>query len=371
MANKPQWQQYKGQLALWGVILLALWWWPDESTSKFTESEPYLELSSSDVVTVKTARLAHDVSVTGSIMPVRQTILNARVAGEIKQINVREGQSVNAGQVLVLQDDRDLVARVQQADAALLTAKAELALAQQNLDRIKPLQQQNYVSANDIATAERQLDIRQAQAKSAQVSFAQAKQQLADMAVRAPFSGVVSERLVNVGQSVAPNSPLLTLVDLSQVELVAQVAATDVSAIHVGQIVYFNADGFDDQTFAGRITRINPVAKAGSRRVDVYAIVNNQKGLLRGGLFAKGYVRDDNAQQGVAVPFSSLQEKQGKHQVHVVRDNRLVAQAVSVGRRDENTSMVLVTGLKEGERVLLLPPLPNTEGRVVRMKEVR
>jgi membrane fusion protein (multidrug efflux system) len=62
----------------------------------------------------------------------------------------------------------------------------------------------------------------------------------------------------------------------------------------------------------GRITRINPVAKAGSRRVDVYAIVNNQKGLLRGGLFAKGYVRDDNAQQGVAVPFSSLQEKQGK-----------------------------------------------------------
>lgn len=370
LASKSKRQDSKSVVLL-VIVLMGLWWWPDESTSKFTESESYLELSSSDIVTVKTARLAHDVSVTGSITPVRQTILNARVAGEVKQVNAREGQSVNAGQVLVLQEDRDLVARVQQAEASLFTAKAELALAQQNLDRIKPLQQQNYVSANDIATAERQLDIRQAQAKSAQVSFVQAKQQLADMAVRAPFAGVVSERLVDVGQSVAPNTPLLKLVDLSQVELVAQVAATEVSEIRVGQVVYFSADGFDGQTFAGRITRINPVAKAGSRRVDVYALVNNQKGLLRGGLFAKGYVRDDNAQQGVAVPFSSLQEKQGKHQVHVVRDNRLVVQAVRVGRRDENTSMALVTGLKEGERVLLLPPLPNTEGRVVRMKEVR
>lgn len=371
MVTTKKLKQHQGQLALWGVILLALWWWPDESVSKFTNTEPYLELSNADIVTVKTARIAHDISVTGSIAPVRQTILNARVAGEIKQINVREGQSVQAGQLLVMQDERDLVAQVQQADASLLSAKAELALAQQNLARIKPLHQQNYVSSNDLANAERQLDIRQAQTKSADISLKQARQQLNDMAVRAPFSGTVSERLVDVGQSVAPNTPVLKLVDLNQVELVAQVAATEVSLISVGQIVYFSADGFEGQTFAGRITRINPVAKAGSRRVDVYALVNNQKGLLRGGLFAKGYVRDDKAVQGVAVPFSAVQEKQGKNQVHVIRDNRLVAQAVSVGRRDENTSMVLVTGLTEGERVLLLPPLPSSEGRVVRMKEVR
>lgn len=369
-ASKSKRQDAKSVVLL-TVILMTLWWWPEASISKFANTEPYLELSKTDVVTAKSARIARDVSVTGSIMPVRQTILNARVMGEIKKIAVREGQTVSAGQVLVVQDDRDLIARVQQADASLLTAKAEFALAQQNLERIKPLQKQNYVSANDLANAERQLDIRHAQVKSAQISLTQAKQQLADMAVRAPFSGVVSERLVDVGQSVAPNTPLLKLVDLSQVELVAQVAATEVSAIRVGQTVYFSADGFDGQTFAGRITRINPVAKAGSRRVDVYALVNNQKGLLRGGLFAKGYVRDDQAQQGVAVPFSSVQERQGKNQVHVIRDNRLVAQAVTIGRRDETSSMVLVTGLKEGERVLLLPPLPNTEGRMVRMKEAR
>ncbi|HMX99762.1 MAG TPA: efflux RND transporter periplasmic adaptor subunit [Agitococcus sp.] len=365
------WQQYKGQIGLWAMVLAVLWWWPEESTSKYSPSEPFIELSSVDVVTVKNTRIAQDIAVTGTIAPVRQTILNARVLGEVKQVFIREGQSVKAGQVLVVQDDRDLIARLQQAEASLLTAKAELALAQQNLDRIKPLQQQNYASSNDLANAERQVDIRHAQVKSAEVSVIQAKQQLADMAVRAPYAGTVSERLVDAGQSVAPNTPLLKLVDLSQVELVAQVAATEVAAIKVGQVIYFTADGYADQTFAGRITRINPVAKAGSRRVDVYALVNNQKGLLRGGLFAKGYVRDDQAQQGVAVPFSAVQERQGQKVVHVIRDNRLVAQEVSVGRRDEAKSLALVTGLQAGERVLLLPPLPQNEGRIVRFKDGR
>lgn len=362
---------YGAQVALWSFIFVALWWWPDESKSKFTDSEKYLELSSVDVVTVKAARLANDIAITGTLNPSQQTILNARVAGEVRNMAVREGQAVKAGQVLVVQDDRDLTARLEQADASLATAKAEAALAKQRLDQTKPLFQQQYASANDLANAERQLDIRRAQVKSAEVSLNQARQQLADMVVRAPFSGVISERLVDSGQSVQANAPLLKIVDLSQLELVAQVAATEVSSIQVGQVVHFSADGFDGKVFAGRISRINPVARNGSRRVDVYAVVDNSQSLLRAGLFAKGFVQDNHAVAGVAVPFSSVQERQGVNHVHVIRDNRLTLQAVKLGRRDEGKGMVLVDGLKAGERVLLLPPLPGNEGRIVRMKEVR
>jgi RND family efflux transporter MFP subunit len=352
---------------LWAIIL-TVWWWPDESRSKMGVEEKFLELSPADIVTVQSVRFSNDIHVTGTIVPVRQTILNARVAGEIKAIGVREGQSVRAGQVLLTQDDRDLTARFQQAEASLLTARAEAALTQQNLERIKPLQQKEYASATELANAEKQVDIRNAQVKSAEVSVLQARQQLADMVVRAPFAGVISERLVDTGQSVAPNTPVLKIVDLSQVELVAQVAATEVTAIHVGQLLYFTADGYADKTFVGRITRINPVARGGSRRVDVYALVNNNLGLLRAGLFAKGEIRDDNAVAGVSVPFSSVQDNKGKSQVHVIRDNRLAAQEVILGRRDEAKGVVLVKGLQQGERVLLLPPLPNNEGRVVHIK---
>ena len=345
---------------LWAIIL-TVWWWPDESRSKMGAEEKFLELSPADIVTVQSVRFSNDIHVTGTIVPVRQTILNARVAGEIKAIGVREGQSVRAGQVLLTQDD-------QQAEASLLTARAEAALTQQNLERIKPLQQKEYASATELANAEKQVDIRNAQVKSAEVSVLQARQQLADMVVRAPFAGVISERLVDTGQSVAPNTPVLKIVDLSQVELVAQVAATEVTAIHVGQLLYFTADGYADKTFVGRITRINPVARGGSRRVDVYALVNNNLGLLRAGLFAKGEIRDDNAVAGVSVPFSAVQDNKGKSQVHVIRDNRLAAQQVILGRRDEAKGVVLVKGLQQGERVLLLPPLPNNEGRVVHIK---
>lgn len=363
--------RYGLQLAVWGFIVVALWWWPDESKSKFTDSEKYLELSAMDVVTVKAARLANDIAITGTLNPGQQTILNARVAGEIKAIGVREGQAVRAGQTLVVQDDRDLTARLQQADASLATAKAEAALAKQRLDQTKPLFDQQYASANDLANAERQLDIKKAQVKSAEVSLSQARQQLADMVVRAPFNGVIAERLVDSGQSVQANAPLLKIVDLSQLELVAQVAASEVSAIQVGQMVHFSADGFDNKLFAGRISRINPVARNGSRRVDVYAVVDNSQGLLRAGLFAKGTIQDSHAVAGVAVPFSAIQERAGKQHVHVIRDNRLVMQEVGLGRRDENRSLVLVSGVKAGERVLLLPPLPGNEGRMVRMKTSR
>ena len=352
---------------MWAIILTG-WWWPDESRSKMGAEEKFLELSPADIVTVQSVRFSNDIHVTGTIVPVRQTILNARVAGEIKAIGVREGQSVRAGQVLLTQDDRDLTARFQQAEASLFTARAEAALTQQNLERIKPLQQKEYASATELANAEKQVDIRNAQVKSAEVSLSQARQQLADMVVRAPFAGVISERLVDTGQSVAPNTPVLKIVDLSQVELVAQVAATEVTAIHVGQLLYFTADGYADKTFVGRITRINPVARGGSRRVDVYALVNNNLGLLRAGLFAKGDIRDDNAVAGVSVPFSAVQDNKGKSQVHVIPANRLAAQEVVLGRRDEAKGMVLVKGLQQGERVLLLPPLPNNEGRVVHIK---
>ena len=139
--------------------------------------EKFLELNPSDIVSVKSARVANDIHVTGTLAPVRQTILNARVAGEIKAIAVREGQSVSAGQVLLAQDDRDLNARLQQAQASLATAKAEAALVIQNLERIKPLQQKEYASATELANAEKQVDIRQAQVKSAEVSVQQARQQ--------------------------------------------------------------------------------------------------------------------------------------------------------------------------------------------------
>ncbi len=357
-----------GQFGLIGVAVVLALAWPRESRSRPTPPVQPLLLAAEDVQMVKQERLADDIEITGTLNPVRQAVLNARTGGEVLAVGARAGDAVQAGQLVVSLDTRDLRLRVQQAEASLAAARAQMALAQQQRDRAQPLRDSHYVSDSELSNAERQVDIRAADVSAAEASLAQARQQLADAAVRAPFAARVSERLVEPGQSVPPGSPLLRLVDLSVLELEAQVPATALAALKTGQVVSFSVDGYGDRQFAGRISRINPVAQAASRRIPVYVQVDNRDGLLRAGLFAKGTIRDDSAHSGLSVPATALQpDGQGGWRVHTLQDGHLQARPVTVALRDESRDVALVSGLRAGDRVLVQPPQPGNEGKPFRL----
>ncbi len=354
-----------------GLAVALVAWWPQESRSKMTPTVLPLQLSAADFVVVREMRLGRDIAVTGTLNPLHQAVLNARTGGEVMMVAARAGETVRAGQVIAAMDTRDLKLRALQAEATMQGNRAEALMAQQKLERMRPLREQNYVSDNEISNAERQLEIRNAQVSASAAALAQVRQQMADAVVRAPFDGRIAERLVEPGQSVAPGTPLLKVVDLGLMELEAMVPEADMTTIKPGQIVSFQVDGFPGKNFAGRIARINPVARSGSRRIPVYVQVNNQDGLLRAGVFAKGLVRDELARQGLAVPVSALQADGQAWRVHTVVDSHLQAQAVQVAMRNEERGLALVTGLRAGDRVLLAPPLPENEGKAVRLNGVR
>ena len=354
-----------------GLAVALVAWWPQESRSKMTPTVQPLQLSAADFVVVREMRLGRDIAVTGTLNPLHQAVLNARTGGEVMMVAARAGETVRAGQVIAAMDTRDLKLRALQAEATMQGNRAEALMAQQKLERMRPLREQNYVSDNEISNAERQLEIRNAQVSASAAALAQVRQQMADAVVRAPFDGRIAERLVEPGQSVAPGTPLLKIVDLGLMELEAMVPEADMTTIKPGQIVSFQVDGFPGKNFAGRIARINPVARTGSRRIPVYVQVNNQDGLLRAGVFAKGLVRDELARQGLAVPVSTLQADGQAWRVHTVVDSHLQAQAVQVAMRNEERGLALVTGLRAGDRVLLAPPLPENEGKAVRLNGVR
>jgi membrane fusion protein (multidrug efflux system) len=357
--------------AKYGVVGLAVAlvaWWPQESRSKMSPTVQPLQLTGADLAVVREVRLAQDIAITGTLNPLHQAVLNARTGGEVMMVAARAGETVRAGQVIASLDTRDLKLRAMQAEATLQGNRAEALMAKDKLDRMRPLREQNYVSDNDVSNAQRQVEIRNAQVRAAEASLGQIRQQMADAVVRAPFDGRIAERLVEPGQSVAPGTPMLKIVDLGLMELEAMVADADMTAIRTGQVVNFQVDGFPGKTFAGRVARINPVARAGSRRVPVYVQVNNQDGLLRAGVFAKGVVRDDNARQGLAVPVTALQAVGSGWRVHAVKDSHLEARAVQVAMRNDERGLALVTGsLRVGDRVLLAPPLPENEGKAVRL----
>ncbi|MES2917545.1 MAG: efflux RND transporter periplasmic adaptor subunit [Pseudomonadota bacterium] len=334
------------------LVLLVLLW-PRASVSSMPAALQGLELMPEDVATVRFAPLAGQLDFSGTLTPVRQMLLNARVAGEVTEVPVREGESVGAGAVLIRQDNRDMRARLAQAEAAVQSVQAEYENSREEVAKYRQLSQNNYFSRSDLNKASTQSEVLGSQLRANQAQVAVARKEVENALLRAPFAGTVAERMVEPGQLVLPNTPLLRLVDLSELELAIQLPAVELARVKKGQQVTFRAEAFGDTEFTGTIVRMNPLAKASNRKITVYAVVRNTDLRLRGGLFVHGRLQDSNAVAGLVIPGSAVQNHQGKTGVMVVRQQRLAWQPVTVGERDERSGQVLVAaGLKEGDTVL-------------------
>lgn len=349
------------------VLVLA---WPRTSVSSVPRQVRAIELLPSDAVSVRMARFDGEVPFTGTLMPVQQMLLNARVAGDVIDVPVREGESVAAGEVVLRQNNLEATSRLAQAEAAVQSSRAELETAREQMKKFRVLSQQNFFSRNDLEKAETQVAVYTSQLKANEAAVLMAKKALNDAVLRAPFAGVVAERLVEPGQLVMPNTPLLRLVDLRQLELAIQLPSSEIARVHEGQTLTFSVDAFGDEQFKARVVRLNPLAKASNRRITVYAAVNNADLRLRGGLFAKGALVDEKAPFGLVIPLTALQEKDGKSGVMAIRQNRLVWQPVVLGQQNARTNQVIVTsGLAEGERILATRVSLKREGAPVRYAE--
>ncbi len=327
--------------------------WPRASVSSVPRQVRAMELLPNDAVTVRMTRFDGEVPFTGTLMPVQQMLLNARVAGDVIDVPVREGETVEAGQVVLRQNNLDAASRLAQAEAAVQSSRAELDTAREQMRKFRILSQQNFFSRNDLEKAETQVAVYSSQLKANEAAVLMAKKSLNDAVLRAPFTGVVAERLVEPGQLVMPNTPLLRLVDLRSLELAIQLPSSEIARVHAGQTLTFSVDAFGDEKFKARVVRLNPLAKASNRRITVYAAVDNADLRLRGGLFAKGALVDEKAPAGLAVPLTAVQEKDGQPGVMVIRQHRLVWQPVVLGQQNARTNQVIVTsGLAEGDSIL-------------------
>lgn len=353
-----------------GVLLLALLF-PRDSVSSMPAPPQGLELMPEDVATVRFAPLGGSLDFTGTLVPVRQMLLNARVAGEVTDVPVREGEPVAEGAVLVRQDSRDLRSRLAQAEAAVQSARVEHANAREQEAKFRQLTLKNFFSRNELDKASTQAAVYQSQLKANEAQLAVARKEVENALLRAPFSGIVAERLVEPGQLVMPNTPLLRVVDLRELELAIQLPAADIGRVRKGQPVSFRAEAFGEQAFTGTIVRLNPMAKASNRKITVYALVSNPDLRLRGGLFVHGRLQDPDAVSGLIIPATAVQLRDGQPGVMVVRRQRLAWQPVTLGARDERSGNVLVSaGLSEGETVVATRVPLQRAGAPVRFAEV-
>jgi len=320
------------------------------------DKAPVHELSRRDIAVVETRPLALTLPLSGSLTPLAQATVKSKVSGVVLATTVQEGMQVGAGQVIARLDDAEARARVAQQQASLNDASARLALARKNQANSAALLKQTYISQNAYDTTANAVDLAQAAVDAARAQLDLARIALADTVIRAPLAGVVSKRHAQAGEKLSPDSPVFSIVDLKQLTLDAQVPASDIPRVKVGQDVQFRVDGFGERAFAGKVVRINPATEAGSRAMIVYIGVNNPDGLLRAGMFAKGAVTTEKSAPHALLPLTAVRTEKGEDVVYRIDGGKVVAQPVKLGLRNQDEGLVeALDGVQAGATVLALP----------------
>jgi membrane fusion protein (multidrug efflux system) len=299
-----------------------------------------LEFAAADLAYVEPKALTRWLPLSGTLQPVDQTTVKAKVSGEVRQVAVREGETVRAGQVIARFDTADLEAKLTDRIGALESSRAQLAMAEKTRTQNQQLLKQKFISQNAYDNADSNLSVSQGTLKSNEAQAQLARNALRDAVVTAPLSGIVAKRHVQPGEKVSFDAPLVTIVDLARMELRAMVPANDIPELVVGMKVDLAIEGFGDRRFTGTIDRINPTTEAGTRAILVFIHIPNPDAALRGGMFGTGKVTLAAGAPVPTLPAIAIRTEAGQNFVWTIENGKLARRIVTAGRRDDTLGRV-------------------------------
>ena len=335
-----------------------------------------LEFGAADLTYVSSTPMSRWLPVSGTLMPINQATVKAKVSGEVRQMLVREGDPVRAGQRLGMIDTADLESKLIERQGALESARAQMSLAEKTRASNQKLLNEKFISQTAFDGSQSGYDVAKGNVKSIEAQVKLAENALRDAEINAPIAGVVGKRHAQPGEKVAFDAPLVTVLDLSDLELQALVPAIDVPGLAVGMTVELAVDGFGERKFAGRIVRINPSTEPGTRAILVYVALRNPDAALRSGMFANGRVALAASEPIASLPQAAVRTEAGQSFIWVIVDGKLARRIVTIGRRDEMAGLVEVRSplpkslpvlanrfenLKEGSPALVKAPSPTSE----------
>jgi membrane fusion protein (multidrug efflux system) len=282
----------------------------------------------------------------GTVAAVQGVTLSADLPGIVDTIHVESGRGVRAGDVLVRLDAR-------QEKAQLAAAIAARDLANVNLDRTRGLAQEGIVSTADYDRAA-------AEQKQAEARVGEIRATIERKTIRAPFSGILGIRQVNLGQYLAGGAPVVSLQSLDPIYVNFAVPQQEVPRLRVGGEVRVRAEGLQPAGFAGRITAVNSVVDEATRNVQVQATLPNSEGRLRPGMFVQAQVLFATREDLVALPVSAVNYAPYGDSVFVVEERKgpdgetyrgVRQQVVKLGGSRGDLVAVL-SGIRPGEEIV-------------------
>ena len=284
------------------------------------------------------------VSATGTISAVNSVDISSRVTGLITEMRVKENDIVKSGQVLLVLDDTSLKAQVAQYKSQLTNYTAILA-------RSKRLTATGGQSVQ-------QLDTDRTNYEVAQANYDNYVSQLQYYVITSPIDGVVIGKPTPAGQTVAQgiSTPqvIMTIADMSQMQIKVLVDETDIGQIKLGQKASFTVDAYADKTFTGKVSSVSRSATTSSNVVyyPVYVDVDDASGLLYPTMTARTTIYIGESKDVLVVPASAIKEEKGKKYVQTMVDGKVQNATVQTGLSDDE-KVEIVSGLNAGDQVVL------------------
>ncbi len=326
-----------------------------QATTPAGASGEQIEISNQDVTPLEKQELLTGLPITGSLRANKDAFIKARVAGELMDMQLKEGDFVQAGQVLGRIDPTEYQRRFKQAQETADAAKAQIDIAQRQYDNNKALVDQGFISKTALESSLSNLQTAQSTFRAAQAGADVASKALDDSILKAPFSGQVSARLAQSGERMGIDAKILELLDISQFEVEVTLSASDSTQLRLGQEALLHIEG-TPVARAATLIRINPSTQSGSRNVLAYLRLKNTEG-LRQGLFAQGTL---NLQKKtvMAVPTKDIQTFKAQPFVQIISEGVIKHQTVQTGltgyldTKDNETQWTEITGVPLGSPVL-------------------
>ena len=313
------------------------------------------------VVTVGTASTTMQSTYPATIKGVQDVEIHPKVQGFITQINVREGQTVSAGQVLFVLDNVTYQAQVRQAQASVNTATASCNTAKLNFENSQKLHENGVIGDFELRSATNQYESAKAALAQAQAALSSAKEMLSFCYVKSPASGVVGSLPFKVGTLVSANNTLTTVSNISSMEVYFSMTEKDV--LSMGK----NAGGLNgaiqdmpavqlklaDGTIygqEGKVTKMSGVIDAATGSVQMIAVFQNPDKLLKSGGSGTIVIPHSN-NDAIIIPQSCVSEVQDKHFVYLVgSDNKVKYTEIKVDPQNDGNNYIVTEGLKNGDK---------------------
>lgn len=337
------------------IIVVLMIWLMGSCHSKVSEEAavlpPHRSASGLEVVETQLIRVPVEETAVGTVRPVKETAIASEILARVIEVNVKAGQTVQQGDVLVRLDATDLRSRRDQADAALSAARVRRDQAKIEYDRIKKLEEQAAASQIEIDRTTSAFHEANADVQKAEQSLKEAETILGYATITSPMAGIIVDKRVDVGDTVSPGQVLMKMYDHTRMQLVASVRETLALRLEVNQTIPVQIEALPHRC-DGTISEIVPEAEATTRSFSVKVTGPCPPGVYPG-MFGRLIIPLDE-QEIIVAPRSAIRQVGQLTSVDVVRDGMLYRRAVRVGR-SMGDRVEILSGLKPNEKLAVVP----------------